>query len=412
MRFFKITFFLIIFLATQINALAQPLQTLLDEAKENNLELKILEKEYFAALEKAPQVSQLPDPEVGVGIFPLPVETRLGPQLIRIGATQMLPWKGLLKGKKDLELAKAKALYERTGARALDVFFQIKQSYYQLYQIEKSQTIIRRSIVILETLEKLALTKVESGKATAADVLRVQLKTEELKQELIILEKNKINPTVSINQLLNRSLQTPIVMMDSLAFAVLPFDKNMLMETIQKNHPLLRMFELQQDISRQAIALNGLNGKPSFGVGLDYIMVNKRKNIDLAKNGRDIVQLRGAVKIPLNRNKYEAKEREENIKITALADKKTDVSNRFMATIEKAYANYETAQLRMDLYQKQIEITKAAIRILEINYSVKGKNFDELLRLEKELIDYDLKILKAIVQSHLAKNNVERFIIN
>ena len=409
MRLYKNIFFLIIFLATQINALAQPLNELLDLAKENNLELKILEKEYLAALEKAPQVSQLPDPEVGIGLFPLPVETRLGPQLIRVGATQMLPWKGLLKGKKDLELAKAKALYERTRARALDVFYQIKQSYYKLYEIEKSQIVIRKSIVILETLERLALTKVESGKATTADVLRVQLKTEELRQELIILEKNKINPIASINQLLNRSLQTPITTVDTLAFAVLPFDKNALMETIKKNHPLLRMFELQQDISRQAITLNGLNGKPSFGVGLDYILVNKRKDADPTRNGRDIVQLRASVKIPLNRNKYDAKEREENIKITALADKKTDVFNQFMAAIEKAYADYEVAELRMNLYQKQMEITKAAIRILQTTYSVKGKNFDELLRLEKELIDYDLKILKVIVQSHLAKTNVERF---
>jgi len=44
--------------------------------------------------------------------------------------------------------------------------------------------------------------------------------------------------------------------------------------------------------------------------------------------------------------------------------------------------------------------------------TVKGSGFDELLRLEKELIEYDLKILKAIVQSHLAKSKIERFIVN
>ena len=95
----------------------------------------------------------------------------------------------------------------------------------------------------------------------------------------------------------------------------------------------------------------------------------------------------------------------------ALALKKTDMLNRFLATIEKAYSDHETAQLKMDLYQKQIEITKSAINILETNYSAKGNGFDELLRLEKELIDYDLKILKAVVSSQLAKSSIERFII-
>jgi len=100
------------------------------------------------------------------------------------------------------------------------------------------------------------------------------------------------------------------------------------------------------------------------------------------------------------------------LKIAALTDRKADMLNRFETMIEQAYTDYQTAQLRTDLYQQQIKITKAAINILQTNYSSKGSGFDELLRLEKELIEYDLKILKAIVQSHLAKSKIERFIVN
>ena len=130
-----------------------------------------------------------------------------------------------------------------------------------------------------------------------------------------------------------------------------------------------------------------------------------------ANNGRDILQLRASVKIPFYRKKYSAKQAEENLKIAALENKKANVLSLFNATIEKAYADHRSAQLKMDLYAKQIEITQAAINILESEYSSMGNNFDELLRLEKEMIDYDLKILKAIVQSHIAKSSIERFII-
>ena len=392
-----------------VNCNAQSLDSLVAMVVEENLELKILEKEYFAALEKAPQISQLPDTEIGVGVFPLPIETRLGAQILRVGATQMFPKKGLVDGKKDLELAKAKVLYERIGARALDLSYQIEQAYFRLYEIEKSQVIIQRNLALLESLERLALIKVESGKASAADVLRVQLKMEELKQEVNILETAKSKPMISINQLLNRPLNTSIVTEGDLSFANLPFDKNALAETIESNHPMLRMFELQQDISKQAIALNSVNGKPSFGVGMDYMMVKKRSDAEPVKNGRDIIQLRASVKIPLYKDRFEAKEREEHFKIDALTDKKAELLSRFMAAIEQAYSDYETAQLRMNLYEKQIEITKSAISILESNYSVSGSNFDELLRMEKELIDYDLKKLKAIVMSHLAKSGIEKF---
>ena len=390
---------------------AQPLDTLLQQALNENLELKIFEKEYLAALEKAPQVSQLPDLEAGIGVFPLPVETLLGAQILRVGATQMFPWKGTLDSKKDLELAKAKALYERIGASSLELSFQVKLAYFKLYEIQESQAIIQRNFAILEALEQLSLAKVESGKTSAADVLRVQLKLEELKQELKILETGKTKPMATINQLLNRPLNTSISINDNLDFAIIPFNKDTLAGNIQANHPMIRMFELQQEVSKQAISLNELSDKPSFGVGLDYIMVNQRNDAEPAHNGRDIIQLRGSMKIPLFKQKYEAKEREENLKIAALEDKKLDVVSRFTAAIEKAYADYETARLRMTLYEKQIGITQSAINILETNYSAKGNNFDELLRLEKELIDYDLKTLKAILQSHLAQSSIERFII-
>jgi len=389
---------------------AQPINQLVEEAINNNLELKIIEKEYLTALEKAPQVSQRPDPEIGVGIFPLPIETRLGPQIMRVGATQMLPWKGVLDSRKDLELAKAKTLYERVGVRSLELVYQIKKAWYQLYELEENQNIIQRNLLLLESLDRLALAKVESGKATAADVLSVQLKTEELKQEILLLEKAKANPTTVINQLLNRALDIPIDVKDNLSFAQLPFNKDSLVAMIKENHPLIRFFELQQAVAEHAVAVNRLSDKPMIGVGLDYMMVNKREGTNVPRNGRDIIQVRASVSIPLNKDKYEAKEREEELRIATLEAKKEDAVSQFLALIEQAYTDYEMAQLRMTLYEKQITITQSAITMLESNYSATGREFDKLLRLEMELIEYDLKILKAIVQSHLAKSLIEKFV--
>ena len=389
---------------------AQSLDDLMTKAVAENLELKVLEQEYLAALEKAPQVSQLPDPEVGIGVFPFPVETRLGAQTARLSATQMFPWFGTLNSKADLENDKAKALFEQIGAEQLNLFYEIKTAYFRLYEIQQSQAIIQKNLTLFDALEGLALSKVESGKATAADVFRVQLKMEELKQELEILETAKTNPTATINQLLNRPLETPINIIDSLSFADLPFDKDSLTANIKENHPMMRMFELQQEVSRKAISLNELDGRPSFGVGLDYIMVDQRGDANPTNNGRDILQLRALVQIPLYRDKYDARRTEENLRIAALENKKANTLSLFSATIEKAFADYTASQLKMDLYKKQIEITQAAINILESEYSSNGNSFDELLRLEKELIDYDLKVLKAIVQSHIAKATIERLI--
>ena len=389
----------------------QSLIDLLADAKGNNLTLKILEKEYYAALEKAPQVSQLPDPEVGLSAFLLPVETRLGPQIFRVGATQMLPWKGILSTKKDLELAKAKAIYERIAVQELELTYQIKKAWLQLYEIQQSQLIIQRNLQLLESLDKLALAKVESGKTTGADVLMVQLKKEELLQELAILKRAEAKPLTTINQLLNRPLETEIVVRDSLSFAQIPYHKDSLMANIQGNHPMIRMYALQQEVAKKSLDLSQLDSKPDFGIGLDYIMTNRLANSNFENNGRDVFIPRVSVKIPIYKKKYGAKEREEQLKIEALETQKLDLVSQYLAKIDKAMTDYEMARLKVDLYHKQMTITQSAITILETDYSTRGNSFDELLQLEKELIAYDLKLLKAIVQSHQAKINIERYLV-
>ena len=74
----------------------EPLDVYLKEAAQNNPGLKARYFAYQAALEKVPQVGALPDPQVSFGYFISPVETRVGPQRMRISAMQMFPWLGTL----------------------------------------------------------------------------------------------------------------------------------------------------------------------------------------------------------------------------------------------------------------------------------------------------------------------------
>lgn len=410
MKLFKIIIFSLLIFGSLEKVYAQSLDSLIQEAYTNNLELQILEKQYQSKLQLAPQIAPRPDPEAGIGVFPLPVETRLGAQVTRLSATQMLPQKGMVAAKKALADAKAQPILEQINARKLELAYQTKTAWLQVYELDKSREIIQRNIRFLKSLEALALVKVETAKANPADVLQVQLKIQALQNQLLILEKQREKPLADLKRVLNRSEEVTMTITDSLEFSVLMYQKDSLMADIQTNHPMMKMYELQQEISKRAIEVNALKDQPTFGVGLDYITVIGRNDATPTGNGRDIVQLRGMVKIPLYKSQYEAKKQEELIKIEALELQKENTTDQFMAVIEKAYTDYEMAQLRINLYEQQIKTTQAAIDILKGAYSVDGRKFEELLRLEKEMIDYDLMILKAVVSSHRAKITVERFI--
>ena len=411
MKRILITFWLLTFACLSL-VRAQQLDEMIADAISNNLQIRALENEYLAAYERAPQVGQIPDPEIGVGGFLLPVETRLGTQGVRLSGTQLIPWPGLLENKRQLENAKARALQERVRARELEIAFDVKRNYFKLYLIQEREDILIRNIEILMALEKMALAKVESGKALASDAITVQIRIAELEKELLVLEKAEVTPRVNLNQLLNRDLNTPCVISDTLVFAVLPYVKDSILSQVSQFHPQMRMFELQQEVSRQAMEVNALSGRPDLGVGVDYITVSRRSDADPVNNGRDILQLRASVSIPIFREKYAAKNREEHFRIEALENQRRDAISRFTAAIETAYADHETARLDFELLLDQIELTNAALRILKEDFSVNGQNFDELLRLETALVNYQFKMYEAVVRSHIALSAIERFIPN
>ncbi|MEK9604590.1 MAG: TolC family protein [Flavobacteriaceae bacterium] len=398
-----------VLVASTLSVKAQNLDSLLKTAYEDNPELTALQLEYEADLQKGPQVSQLPDPTIGVGVPILPVETRLGSQNLIISASQMFPWFGKLKAKEDVVLTMAKSKYERVAAERLNIDYQIKSAYYNLYLLQEQQNILQKNIRIFETIEKVALAKVESGESITSDVLTVQIKIEELKQQIQILEERKQGFTASINSAINNPINDTIQVDTSrIDMAELAYDLDQFKQKIELNHPLIKQLDWKIKASNKALVLNAMDGKPTFGVGLDYGLVNGRTDAFPANNGRNILIPKVMVSLPIYRKKYSAKKQEEELKQQAFELQKESLTNQMMRGIQSFKSEYESAKLMFELAHKQIEISNSAYDILLADYSSKGKRFDELMNLLSDINRYEIAIVNAIVQSHLAKFKIDR----
>jgi len=405
----KLLLFLLI-IGTCQPAKTQSLTELLQLAATNNLELKALNESYQAARERGVQVSQRPDPTISVGAFVLPIETRLGVQRVRIGAMQEL-------GNRKARLAKEIVLNTRANAEGQDraikqltINFQIKKAYYELYELDKSQPIIQRNIQLLASMNQLMLSRVESGKGSTVDALKVTLKIQALQQQLVILSQQRQKPLSVINQLLNRPLATSINTVDSLTLAIIPYKMDEIRGAIQQEHPLIQRYSFEKEAVQQNLKLNQLNQRPTFSVGIDYVVLDKIDNFEFARNGRDAIMPKASVKIPLDKTKYRAKQREEEWHLKALETQQKNAQSQFLEAINQAFIEYETIRLRLDLYAAQIETTKSMINVLATQYSAEGKGFEELLQQQISLVNYDLLKLGEIVKSHIVKAKIESYL--
>ncbi|PHN03530.1 TolC family protein [Flavilitoribacter nigricans] len=400
-----------LFLLPAFGLAGQPLDTLLAAIPENNPELKALELEYRAALQIAPQVSQLPDPDLKLGWFMLPPETRLGPQRFWWIFNQKLPWPGKLEAQKDLALARAAPLLEKVAARKLVLEQNLRKSWLELYRLNKLQEVIEEQLEIYESLEEVALAKVENNRGGTVDVYRIQLQRNELQQKMTQLEIEKSKPQAEINRVLGRPSNAGVTITGFMGIPELPVNLEDLLTRITTDHPMLRILELQQEVSRQALAVSDLDSKPDFTVGLDYFLVGKRTDADPMGNGRDILMPHVMMTIPLNKGKYRAKEQEEALRIQALDQHQLDQLNAFRSMVEMALTNYRSAQSEIDFLDEQAYLLRTTLRVAQTDYANGKRSFEELLQLQEKLIGYKERHLASLIRMHIVMADLRFYLL-
>ncbi|MBN2275913.1 MAG: TolC family protein [Bacteroidales bacterium] len=399
MKIIKYNITMVILFLINFTASAQSeLDNYLRTAAERNPGLKAKFTEYMAALEKVPQVGTLPDPTMVFGYFIQPVETRLGPQQGRVSITQMFPWFGTLRAKEDAATQMAKAKYEMFEEAKSKLFYDVKSTWYNLYFTNRAIAITRENIEILNTFQKLALVKIETGKASAVDELRVEMEILELENQLKKLLDKLNTQNITFNNFLNVDEQQQVFIPEILNVDKLNLNKEAILDSIRlHNHQVLNLgfkeasYSYQQSVARKA-------GKPEFTIGMDYIFIGEPSNtMSLsAEPGKDAVMLpMVGLSVPLYRKKYTSMVKEAVFMQESARIKKVDKLNILESIYEKAHADYMDAERRIDMHIRQIELSGKALRILESEYATNGKNFEEMLRMERRVLMHSLELEKS-----------------
>jgi len=386
---------------------AQSLDTLIQRSLRNDPTLKALHHEYEAALTLPQQVDALPRPQVGIGTFPLPVETRLGAQHLRFNISQAFPWFGTRAKKVEWAHAKAATFSPKIETQVRDLIYEVETTFFQLYASQKSIQILQRKLPLLESFKRLSLAKVSSGQVLQSDVLRIQLKINELNNRIQVLHLEKADKQASLNVLLNRKTDTSILVPDSLPFVSIPLIKDSLISQISQTHPSIQLLEKQITSAQKSIDLNRISGKPSFKLTGAYTLVNPRTDGNPNNNGRDILQFNASMSVPIYRKQYVSKEQEESLRTKALLQRIESMKNSFIEAVEHIYLEYDMAVLKKELYTQQTQTATSTLKILKAAYSTQGKQFEDLLQVEMDIVDYEIELLKATVKSHMLKSKLE-----
>jgi outer membrane protein TolC len=362
-------------------------------AADNNPGLRARFNEYMAALEVAPQVSSLPDPQAAFAYFISPVETRVGPQQFRFSASQMFPWFGTLQARGNAANQSAKAKYEVFLEAKSRLFNEVRSSYYNIYFNRRAIAITRENLQILSTFQKLVNIKVETGKVSAVDEYRIEMEIGDLENQLALLIDKQVVLELMFLNLLNVKQSLEILTPDLLWTHDLAMEKEEVMDSISKNNHQLLFLNMQKEVLDYRKELAEKAGKPNFQIGLDYTLVGQVPD-NLA--GTDaFVFPRVGISIPLYRNKYKAMVNEVAFLKQAKEAEEIDKLNLLETILENTWKEYKDSRRRVSLYLTQQTLAEQTLKLLETEYSTGNKNFEEILRMERKLLTYGLELEKA-----------------
>ena len=381
-------------------AFSQTIDDYFKIASENNPELKAKHKEFEAALQRVSQVNTLPDPTFSFGYFISPVETRLGPQQARFSLTQLFPWFGALKAQGDAAALMAEAKFQLFMDARNKLYFKVAAAFYPLYELNDWIKIEAENIRILESYKTITTKKFENGNGSMVDVLRVDIMLKDAQTNLNILKAKEKPLTTIFNKLLNRPENEQIVMASSLKAENLP--ENFRKDSLLAANPTLKALDLKLEASKATELASQKQGLPKFGIGLDYVMVGKRSDVTMPDNGKDVIMPMITMTIPIFRGKYNASVKEAQLMQESYAYQKEEMTNSLLSNYEMAWFEIQQQQQLLELYEQQIQTTQQSLNLLFTSYGNSGKEFEEVLRMQQQLLKYQKMRATALTQYQIA----------
>jgi outer membrane protein TolC len=383
MKTLYLNLFLFISLVSGCEGNAQSLQDYFKIASQNNPGLQAKYKEFEAALQKVPQVSSLPDPTFSFGYF-IP---KMGSQRAELTINQMFPWFGTLGAKADAAALSAEAKYQTFLDARNQLFFQVSAAYYPLYELHQWQQIEHENIEILDTYKSIANTKFRNGLAPMVDVLRVDIMLDDATTNLEILNQKEKSLVTTFNKLLNRDENAEIEFQDSLEIEFV--EVNTQRDSLLANNPLLEALELQVQANKASERAAQKQGLPQLGVGLGYMIMDKNAAGGMTENGKDVLMPMVSASIPIFRKKYKAAKNEAQMMQESYALQKEETANTLVSNYETTWFELQSQQHLIELYDQQIQVSEQALNLLFSAYSNSGEQFEEVLRMQQQLLKYE-----------------------
>ena len=379
------------------SAKRESLPDLIETALKKNPELKTSDARWQMFANKAKQASAFEDPMLMLKLQNLvvrqPTSFDKDPQTAKvIGITQQIPFWGKRAIRQELAQYEAESYKWAIEERKLELSRMVKETYYQLWAIDKQLEIVDKNLKILTDFVTIAESKYSVGQGVQQDIYKAGLEKSKMLDMQITLRQQRRSLEANLNYLLYRPGTTPVGMIADFTLPEVSQTVEQLNHAALEKRPQIKNL---LSLTNKAQASHRLAQKefyPDFNLSLEYMFREESMN----DPGYDMFTIGVTFNLPFQLEKRRAMLAES----TAEAGMATEELNAMKNSI--SYAINDTLA-QMDRRRKLVELYKGGIipqaeQSLEsavISYRVNKVDFLTLLDGRMNLFNYERELYES-----------------
>ncbi|MCR9206872.1 MAG: TolC family protein [bacterium] len=351
-----------------------------------------------AASNVIPQAKALPDPTFNNTFWPFhdnALQTAGGRVGNQMSVNQKVPFPDKLKTKAIIASREVQIAQTEVDGIAREITESVRLAYYEVWFATRAIAIIEETKDLVADLTDVAEARYRSG-GSQQDVLRAQLETDRLDEQLITLRRQKQVAQADLATLLQQPVDLLPEATDELGITDTPQQIEELIALAEQCNPKLRglAWEIQRDRDKERLAC--LQQYPDFNVGLSWGLISDGHDvISPVANGNDNLSISFGTTLPIWREKINAGIREA-------AHRRSSTTRRLEAERDELYGKIRRLIVQADALAEQRDIyenriiprTEGTLELSIADYRGKRTDFFTLIETYRELLMFETQLAR------------------
>ncbi len=379
----------------------EQLSSLITTALTNNPELKSSQARWQMFAGKAKQASSLEDP---MFMFKLqnmlarePFVFNKDPQSARvIGISQQLPFWGKRAIKQEVADLEAESYKWAIEERKLELARMVKETYYQIWAVDKSIGIVNKNLRILADFVTIAESKYSVGQGVQQDIYKAGLEKSKMLDMQITLKQQRKSLEANVNYLLYRPGNTPVGTVADFALPQLSLSADQLNQTALETRPQIKSLASLTSKGQASHRLAQREFYPDFNLSFEYMFKDAIATEMITDPGYNMFTLGVTFNLPFQQEKRHAMIAESTSETTMATEELHALKNSISYTINETLAQLERRRKLVELYKEGIiPQAEQSLESAVISYRVNKVDFLTLLDGRMSLFTYERELYES-----------------